>query len=172
MRDLVDACCRAYGAKWFMRDSERAEDMEGSPMARQLAKLPSEERDFIVEAINTVGPDYPVFASSNSSVSLNGTFRHFTAEVKWFHVGFKGVRFISGAIDFTPQWANPFWELLFDVTAEESVLVSRLYESLRRATQSPWAWLPLHANDLDIGAKDLDIRAARAKRWPLSCPKH
>ena len=80
--------------------------------------------------------------------------------MKWFHVGFKGVRFISGAIDFTPQWANPFWELLFDVTAEESVLILRLYESLRRAAQSPWAWLPLHANDLEGSVRVLSGPAA------------
>ena len=150
--DMIDACCHAHGAKWYMQDGQQAADLLGTPMGRQLSKLPEDERLFVLESIDTVGPTYPAFASCNSSVSLNGSFRHFSSEVRWFSAGYVGVRFIYGEILFRPQWSNPLWELVFDVTAEEETLVERLYDTLRRAIRADWVWEQL---DIDQVADSL-----------------
>ena len=127
----------------FMQGGQSADDLHGTPMGRQLSKLPTEERLFILEAIDTVGPTFPAFASCNSSVSINGSYRHFMSEVRWFSAGYIGVRFIFGEIHFRPQWSNPVWDLVFDVTAEEETLTERLFDTLRRAVRAEWVWQQL-----------------------------
>ena len=62
------------------------------------------------------------------------------------------MRFIYGEILFRPQWSNPVWELVFDVTAEEETLVERLYDTLRRAIRADWVWEQL---DIDQVADSL-----------------
>ena len=62
------------------------------------------------------------------------------------------MRFLFGHISFEARWANPAWDLLYDVTTEENQLLDRLFSALMKTVNAPWLFRPLDMAEITQGA--------------------
>ena len=90
-------------------------------------------------------------------------------QIKWFKEGFTGVRFLFGRISFEARWANPAWDLLYDVTTEESQLLDRLFSTLIKTVNAPWLFRDMEMAEISQGAVPAERGIAAlprlAKHW-------
>lgn len=149
--DIVNAQCSATGLRWFHREDYEDDFLEG-PMAGQMDSLPPEQRHELLKALDAVGPVLTVLESVNASLQSSGNFTYWMYQIVWFKEGFTGVRFLFGHISFEARWANPAWDLLYDVTQEEGQLLDRLFSTLLKTVNAPWLFRPLELDDISPGA--------------------
>ena len=79
------------------------------------------------------------------------------------------MRFLFGHISFEAHWANPAWDLLFDVTTEETQLLDRLFSTLLKTVNAPWLFRPPDLAEITQGVvpaeRGLTALPRLLKRW-------
>ena len=79
------------------------------------------------------------------------------------------MRFLFGHISFEARWAIPAWDLLYDVTTEETQLLDRLFSTLLKTVNAPWLFRDLEMSEISQGAVPAERGIAAwprlAKHW-------
>ena len=127
--------------------------MLASSFAQHVVRLPDGPLSILLAGMKAVSPLLPTVRDANYMFEVNASYSEFDFQVVLFDNDFVGVQFYFGAVNFTPQWANPCWEFLAaDVSAEQDTILRRLREALHQAARAPWLSEGLRKEHMDTTA--------------------
>ena len=151
--DLLNVVISARAARFFAHvsvDALEALETAGGGVARDL---PAEFQTILEVAFRSVGPLTPQIQVINSTTVMSSKFHYLVYEASFFSQGYVGMRFLFADVNYEARWANPFWEVLYDVATEWPAIAAHLHEMIRLQTKCPWAWEPLAITEVVTSAE-------------------
>ena len=161
--DLLNASVTASGARWFFDPQLGARGFWDSDISKVLVRAPANQTNILKLATASVSPLLPKLRDAKVSHDVRGTYSEFQYQVQLFPNGLTGVQYFHGAVNYTPAWANPVWEVVGqDISRALPRIQDLLQDALAKA--APWEFRRQNLHDDPMSTLD---RVRPAAWWQL-----